>query len=452
MPAIEKVGAVAPNGLWDETSAAKVVEGNGPYRITPSANGANLWHGPGAPDLPGRRFDARMMLWALVFPAKRHRISPTVPGVFLMFLAMGIGTAAYNTASNILFITLSLLLACLLLSGLLSWFNFTGVCWRLVPQGPWRAGHEAMVLVDVQNRKKWLPTYSLWFELATQPRRPPVEDKPAKEMKIREVLAAIDRLVTRGKVHLRERIEPRGEARLEWLVKPVERGETSVELAAVGSLFPFGFLKKNIGVAVKQNVLVWPAQVSYQWTGASAARSGAQGQRTARAGRGDDLLALRNYTPGDSHRLIHWKASARLGQLMTRQFAAESHDGYLLRLDTPAAVWTRREQFELLCSFVATIAEDLFASGRLRGLSINGGPLLETRRLRDLEAVLDGLARVEPRSDAATDFGQRGSGRAGSVPAEGSRRGRSNKNVISFAPEGARGVAAYVDGQQAATA
>ena len=93
------------------------------------------WHGPGAPDRPGRGFDAKTLLWSLVFPAKRHRISPTLPGVFLTLLAMAIGTAAYNTASNILFITLSLLLACLLLSGLLSWFNFKGVCWRLLPQG-----------------------------------------------------------------------------------------------------------------------------------------------------------------------------------------------------------------------------------------------------------------------------------------------------------------------------
>ena len=155
------------------------------------------------------------------------------------------------------------------------------------------------------------------------------------------------------------------ETSLDWLVKPVtQRGEAVVELVTVGSLFPFGFLKKNIGLALRESVLVWPAQISYQWTGASAVHSGSQGQRTARAGRGDDLLALRNYAQGDSHRLIHWKASARLGHLMIRQFAAESHDGYMLRLDTPAAVWSRPEQFELLCSFVATMAEDLFAGAR----------------------------------------------------------------------------------------
>ena len=106
------------------------------------------WHGPGAPAKHLRGFDTKRLLWAMVFPSRRHRISPTVPGLFLMVLALGIGSAAYNTASNILFIALSLLLACLLLSGLLSWFNFTGVCWRLLPQGPWRVGHEALVAVE----------------------------------------------------------------------------------------------------------------------------------------------------------------------------------------------------------------------------------------------------------------------------------------------------------------
>ncbi|MDI1336077.1 MAG: DUF58 domain-containing protein [Lacunisphaera sp.] len=402
------------------------------------------WSGPGAKDRKNRLFSWHALLWSLVFPPKRHRISPTVPGLFLMMLAMGIGTAAYNTASNILFITLSLLLACLLLSGLLSWFNFMGVCWRIRPPGPWRAGHETLVAVEVQNRKQWLPSYGLWFELMTQPRRPPAGDKPAEAMKVREILAAIDKLVTRGRVFMRERLEAQGETTLEWGVKPTQRGAAVVELSAVGSLFPFGFLKKNIGVALRHPVLVWPAQVAYTWTGAVAAPAGSSGRRTARAGTGDDLLALRKYERGDSHRLIHWKASARLGQLMLRQFAAESHDGYLLRLDTPAGVWTRPGQFELLCSFAGTMAEDLYAAGRLRGVSVNGGPLIDTRRLRDVEAFLDELALLEPVGE--------GGGVPPSFPRVGGTPPPASKNTITFVPEGARGVAAYVDGHQTATA
>ena len=396
------------------------------------------WDGPGAPSRPRRKFSWHALLWLLVFPKQRHRIALTLPGLFLMVLALGIGSAAYNTASNILFITLSLLLACLLLSGLLSWFNFMGLCWRVRPQGPWRAGHETLVTVELRNSKRWLPTYSVWFELATQPRHIPEPDNGGKDLRMREILAAAEKYITRGRVRLRERVDPGGTATLDWGVKPARRGAALLELTAVGSLFPFGFLRKNIGTDQKQTVLVWPAQVEYQWTGAMAAHAGSQGRRTARAGTGDDLLALRKYQQGDSHRLIHWKASARLGQLMIRQFAAESRDGYVLCLDSSAAVWTRPEQFELLCSLAATLAEDLFAAGRLRGVILNGGALRETRGLRDVEAWLDELARLEPLPE------QRARGQEPGVS--------SLHNVITFAPDGARGVTAHVDGRQTASA
>lgn len=407
------------------------------------------WHGPGAKARARRAFSWQRLLWALVFPEKRHRIGATVPGVFLIALAMGIGTAAYNTASNILFITLSLLLACLLLSGLLSWFNLMGVCWRLRPAGPWRAGHETLVTVGVRNTKAWLPTYGLWFDLKTQPRRGAASapaPAPDEKIDVKAALAAAERDIARGRIFLRERIEPRGEVELDWVHRPVKRGEAVLELEGVGSFFPFGFLRKTIGTGVRQPVLVWPAQVDYQWKGAAgAALAGTQGSRQPRAGAGEDLHALRKYQQGDSHRLVHWKASARFGRLMVRQFAAETLDGYVLRLDAPAAVWTRPEQFELLCSFAGTLAEDLFAEGRLRGVEVNGR-WIETQRVRDVEAVLDLLARAEVAGGAGVPSASATS--AGGTPA---LRG-ATRNIITFAPEGARGVTAYVDGVPTASA
>lgn len=406
------------------------------------------WQGPGAAE---RRqpFAWQALVWTLVFPPKRHRISPTLTGVFLMVLAMGIGTAAYNTASNILFIALSLLLACLLLSGLMSWFNFMGVSWRMRPEGPWRVGHETLVAIEVRNAKRLLPTYGLWFDLATHPWRDPVEVENDGKTKVKEVLAAAEKDVEQARLFLRERLEPAGAAALDWVVKPVRRGEAVVELTAVGSLFPFGFLRKNLGSSQRSTVLVWPALVDYQSGGGLLARSGAGGERTARSGTGEDLLALRKYATGDSHRLIHWKATARLRKLMVRQFAAESHDGYSVWVETPAEVWSRPEQFELLCSLAGTMAEDLFTAGRLRGVIVNDGPYLETRRQRDVEAFLDRLAQLRPVPAAEvrpsrSPFASRPETRHSGAGAR--------KNLITFAPEGARGVAAYVDGSKTASA
>ena len=55
----------------------------------------------------------------------------TITGWMLIFVALGIGSAAYNTASNILFMTLSLLLSSLVLSGILSLINFKKLDWSL---------------------------------------------------------------------------------------------------------------------------------------------------------------------------------------------------------------------------------------------------------------------------------------------------------------------------------
>jgi uncharacterized protein (DUF58 family) len=175
--------------------------------------------------------------------------------------------------------------------------------------------------------------------------------------------------------------------------------------------------------------------VEYRRHAVAAARRTLGGERVARAGHGGDLLALRRYTSGDSHRLIHWKASARTRTLLVRQFAAERAEGYAIWLRTDAGMWPHPEQFELLVSFAATLAEDLFRAGRLVSVAIDADAPVPVRRGHDLELWLDKLAVARPTESAAT---------AGD-------RVIAKQNVMTFAPEGARGVAAFVDGQKAAS-
>jgi hypothetical protein len=59
------------------------------------------------------------------------------------------------------------------------------------------------------------------------------------------------------------------------------------------------------------------------------------------------------------------------------------------------------------------------------------------RRVHDLELLLNRLALVQPAVLAET------------VPGSGVV---ARQNLLTFVPEGARGVAAYVDGQKAASA
>ena len=415
-----------------------------------AAEPAEFWGGPGVRAGVRRTFTWSGLLWALVHPQRGHRIVPTLPGVLLIGLAMGIGTAAYNSSSNILFITLALLLGCLVLSGVLSWLNLRGVGWRLRLAAPLRAGHDAIVGLELRNRKTFLPTYGLWFELAARTLDPAVAQRAestvtGRGIDVRAMLAKAEAAVTRGRLALRSRLEPAGEVRLEWGCKPERRGVLRVELAGVGSLFPFGFLKKEIGTEMSAEAVVWPAAVEYRRHAVIAARRPAGGERLARAGTGGDLHALRRYAVGDSHRLIHWKASARTQTLLVRQFAAENAEGFSLWLRTDAGVWTRPEQFELLVSFCGSLAEDLFRAGRLTGVAIDAGAPMPVRRVHDLEGFLDRLATVRCAEDGGR--GPEGGGRTAAEPGEA----RGRRNVMTFAPDGARGVVALVDGERAAS-
>ncbi|HEU5081583.1 MAG TPA: DUF58 domain-containing protein [Opitutaceae bacterium] len=370
-----------------------------------------------------RRFSFRTLLWMMIFPQRGQKTGLTASGLLLIVLALAIGMAAYNSASNILFLTLSLLLGCLILSGVLSWLNFSRLRWRLDLQPPFRAGQEHSAGLCVRNEKRVLPSYGVWFDLEVESASQPIE------------------------VPLRGRLDPRGETRLEWSFVPAKRGVDRVKLNAVGSLFPFGFLRKAFSVELEEKFLVWPAAVTYRIARASALQRLSSGESLRRAGQSGDLLSLRRYQLDDSHRQIHWKASARLRQLMVRQTAAEAGDSVSLWVEISAELWPRPEQFELLCSLAASLASDLFAQGKLRAAGVGEQPMFPVRRLIELERFFDALALAKPTnpkifvSPQPNNFG-------GPRPMHRMHR----KNLVTFAPDGARGVCAYLDGERAATA
>ena len=357
----------------------------------------------------------------LIYPQRNHRTGLTLSGLLLVALSIAMGIAAYNAANNILFLTLSLMLACIILSGVLSWLNFRGLVWRIEVQPPMRAGQEHPIVLVVRNQKSFLPSYGLWFEV-----------RLASSDETRELA-------------LRTRLDAGAEQRLETVVHPLHRGRDRVELTFVGSYFPFGFLRKGLSVQVVEPVIVWPAAVEYRRFSVSASHRWPADEYLKRAGQSGDLLSLRPYQLNDSHRQIHWKASARLRQLMVRQLSTESGDGYSIWVDTTADSWARPEQFETLCSFAATLAEDLFTAGKLRAAAVGHAAPVSIRKVRDLELFLDALACAERRSTSRPW-----------TPDEtavfSSHRSTKTKCLLTFVPDGALGVAAYLHGERAASA
>lgn len=330
------------------------------------------WADPGYFAHRSRVANALRILWQMVRPPRGHRTLPTKAGLILIFISLGIGTAAFNTSHNILYITLALLLSSLLLSGVLSWLNFKGCRWRLVVEPHWRAGEPTPVVVEIANTKSWLPTYGLWFRIRAQG-------------------ADQEKLIPQyGRLAAGETM------RLEWLYSPLRRGIETIALQGVRSKFPFGFLRKSIDDSYAREVTVWPARIDYTFERRAARGSPQSGNWRSRAGAGAELINLREYRPGDPLRVVHWKATARRGKLLVRETAEEASATFCLVISSAAHLWLNAAQFDKLCGFAASLAEDLFIEGRLGGAVINGGPLMPVRRLADLHGLVSALAVLAP--------------------------------------------------------
>src|SRR5262249_41939388 len=59
-------------------------------------------------------------------------------------------------------------------------------------------------------------------------------------------------------------------------------------------------------------------------------------------GDGTDLRELRDHQPGDPFRRIAWKASARRGQLLVREFEREERDVAWVVVDASIELWAGR--------------------------------------------------------------------------------------------------------------
>jgi len=337
---------------------------------------------------------SQRLLWGLIFPRRSHKAEISLPGALLILLSMGIGLAAYNSSSNILFITLSLLLSSLILSGLLSWQNLRHVEAELLACSGCRAGVRSFIGASIGKTRGRGPAWGLWCEFAAWPQgllpsRSSESEHPGSRTSLRQRLSRADSLRSEGRVHLGLQVPPGQSLEAQWEWVPPSRGEWIVSLEGLGSQFPFGFLRKVLSLRKEARVIVRPAPLRVERLQAGGPGGSQGGSSRQVRGDGVDLAGLRRYQEGDSHRLVHWKASARQRQLLVRVNADERRASWCLRLDPFASHWRESDQFEKAVSLAAMLASQLHQEGTLRLLHLVGTPPVRVRTVQDLETWLD---------------------------------------------------------------
>ena len=294
-------------------------------------------------------------------------------GIFLVAIA------ALNTGNNLLFLILASLIAIILMSGVLSSVTLSGVEMRLQLPEHIFAGQPVRTLVEVHNEKLTLPSFSLRDEA--------VRGKNAANA------AILDTPVYFPYIPKHDRVQQHVP-----MTFP-RRGIYSQEAFRIVTRFPFGFLQKARRIDLKSEALVYPSVEPTR--DFFEVLPGMQGALESLAkGRGQDLYALRDYQPRDSSRHVHWKASARLGSLMVREFTREDDCRVVLVLDPHTSAGLAEKEadarFERAVTMCAALAWHFYERNAILQFRTAGfeTPLVEAEEV--IFDILRHLATAKP--------------------------------------------------------
>lgn len=131
-------------------------------------------------------------------------------------------------------------------------------------------------------------------------------------------------------------VSPRYPLELSYHVTPRERGSEKFRGTFLRLDCPLGLVQKQIELPTQETVRVYPNVLALREFDLlkQQGRLREMGIRRSRArGLGTDFESLRDYAVGDDFRKVDWKASARRGKMVVRQFEQERNQCIIVCID-----------------------------------------------------------------------------------------------------------------------
>ncbi len=245
------------------------------------------------------------------------RLRPSVDISFTALLYFGatlfIGVGAINSQTNLLFGIFGLMIGVLLVAGYISRFSLRKlVVRRRIPEHL-VVGDPASLIYNLANRKRFWPSIAV-------------------------ALGELDGCEAFTRQPYTYALHVAGLKSVDVTVPliPKRRGIHELDSYQISTSFPFGFVKRAVMLRQKDRIVVFPAlaQVDPAILLICQAADNAGVQMRPRTGGSDEFYGVREYRPGENPRHIHWRRSARTGDLVVREMTHVSPPKLLLAVDT----------------------------------------------------------------------------------------------------------------------
>jgi uncharacterized protein (DUF58 family) len=196
---------------------------------------------------------------------------------------------------------------------------------------------------------------------------------------------------------------PGEERETQCFVEARQRGVFALGPALVFSTDPLGLQTFSRKIPSVSELIVYPAVLPLRNSWLRSAAAGRRGGANALLrGDGDDFYGVREYSPGDELRRVHWRTTARTGKLAVTEYAQGVTLDVTIALDLYQGAYKgtgndERSALETAVMLAAALLGDLLRYGhsvRLLTAGKDGGSQAG-RGFNDMPLFLERLARVQ---------------------------------------------------------
>jgi uncharacterized protein (DUF58 family) len=213
-----------------------------------------------------------------------------------------LGFSAVNTGNNLLYFIFASLLAFMSVTGLAGWLNLRGIRAELHLPAEIYRHRPVQMTIFLHNRKRLLPSFLLETRLM-------------------------------GETGLIATISRRGSETAAVTVRFGDRGDIAIGSVTVASRYPINFFVRWLTVPVATVVTVFPEPLPVPLPSA-ADRSAVGAVRAVDiTGLGGEVKRIGDYTGREPLRQVHWRLSARHGELKVKELEELSGPPVLLDLE-----------------------------------------------------------------------------------------------------------------------